>query len=296
MDFCFNCGGKTDPDWVFCRSCGSALEEGEGEDLSVAVPQSGGVPKVELISRGWDEVVETVEVPADPLEGDEISPGPLPPDTIEVTVDGITVIETDVTADESEAGEEAAAEVDVAEELAEPEPSVPSDPWDHLRPHGELPPLQRQVSLPGRVGQTFVLLTAFAALLAAGLHFYLNTRLDAFSDGQATAQAVDDVEMVADMTLLVVAGLTFLAALALGVWVLRSRGTRDMRPGKAGIVAVLSFVAGIAVVTVSFIVKKETVTEAIAANSLIVLGLGLLMTACLATVRTIERIDRKEPA
>ena len=141
-----------------------------------------------------------------------------------------------------------------------------------------------------------MLLTAFAALVAAGLHFYLNTRLDAFGSGQATAQAVDDVEVVADMTLLVVGALTGLAAIALGIWLLRSRGTLDMRPGKAGIVALLSFVAGIAVVTLSFIVKKETVTEAIAANSLIVLGLGLLMTACLATVRTVERIDRKEPA
>ncbi len=296
MDFCFNCGGKTDPDWVFCRSCGSALEESEGEDLAIPIPQSGGVPKVELISRGWDEVVDTVEVPADPLEGDEVSPGPLPPDAIEVTVDSITVIETDVTADESDVDEEVDEATDGAEEAAFTEPVVPPDPWDHLRPHGEMPPLQRHVSLPGRVGQTLVLLTAFAALLAAAVHFYLNTRLDAFGNGEATAQAVDDVEVVADMTLLVVAGLTVLAALALVVWLIRSKGTRDLRPGKAGIVALLSFVAGIAVVTVSFIVKKETVTEAIAANSLIVLGLGLLMTACLATVRTIEHIDREEPA
>ena len=283
MDFCFNCFTKTDPDWVFCRSCGSALEESNGEDLAAPIPQSGAAPKVELISRGWDEVVDTVEAPADPLEDDDVSPGPLPPGAVEISVDDITIVAADADEDDDEPAQAA-------------EPPVHVDPWDHLRPHGELPPLQRRVSLAGRVGQTMVLITALAALAAAGLHFFLNTRLDAFGNGRVSAQAVDDVELVADMSLLVVAGLAILAAMALGWWMIKAFSTSDFRPGKAGIVALLAFVAGVAVVATSFAVKKETVTEAIAANSLIVLGLGLLMTACLATVRTVDRIDRKEPA
>ncbi len=303
MDYCFNCGDKTDPDWVFCRSCGSALEDNETDDL--AIPASGTTaPTVELISRGWDEIVDTIEAPADPLEGNEISPGPLPPDTIEVTVEDITVVEADVAEEPveepvedpvEESVEEPANETGTTEEQ-ETELEKPTDQWDHLRPHGELPPLQRQVTVPGRVGQALALLTALAALVAAGLHFFLNTRLDAFSNGELSARAVDDVELIADMSLVVVAGLAVISALGLGFWLIRSRPEADLRPGKAGIVALVSFLAGVAVVTTSFIIKKETVTEAIAANSLIVLGLGLLMTACLATVRTVDRIDRKEPA
>ncbi len=285
MDFCYNCGGKTDPDWVFCRSCGSTFDE---DDTKVDAAPSGeahGAPKVELISRGWD-VVEAVELPADPLLDDDISPGPLPPDAIEVSIDDITVIEVE---EETAAGEETAAEEQEA-------PEKPVDPWDHLRPHGELPPLQHHVGLSARIGQVLVMLTALSALAAAGIHFYLNTRLDAFSSGQVSARLVDDVEQIADISLLVVGGLIVVAALALLVWLIKARPTADFRPGKGGVVALMSFVAGVAVVVTSFFIKKDTVTEAIAANSLIVLGLGLLMTACLATVRTVERIDLKEPA
>jgi hypothetical protein len=278
MDFCFNCGGKTDPEWVFCRACGSALDENDIDDLAVPTPQSSGSAKVELISRGWDDVIDTVEIPADPLVDDEVSPGPLSPGAVEISVEDITIIET----------------TEAPEQLEEK--PAPADPWDHLRPHGELPPLQRYVTLPGRVGQALVLLAALAALSAAAIHFYLNTRLDAFSNGQISARAVDDIEKVADVSLIVVAGLFVLAVFGLTWWLVRALPTSDFRPGKAGLVALVAFVAGIAVVVTSFAVKKETVTEAIAANSLIVLGLGLLMTACLATVRTVDRIDRKEPA
>jgi hypothetical protein len=278
MDFCFNCGGKTDPDWVFCRACGGVLEDAAVEEVAEPVSTSSGAPKVELISRGWDVVeVDTVELPADPLEED-VSPGPLPPGAIEVAAGDITVVEIAEDPEPAEA------------------PAAPVDPWDHLRPHGEMPPLQRRVTISGRIGQVMVLLAAIAALAAAGIHFFLNTRLDAFADGSVSASAVDDIEMAGDISLAVLAGLIFLAAATLGVWMLRTRATSDFRPGKAGLVALLSMVAGVGVVAASFVVRKETVTEAIAANSLIVLGLGLVMTACLATVRTVERIDRKEPA
>ena len=62
MDFCSNCGSSTDPDWVFCRSCGAGLD-GPGDDPEAARPMTQATkPKVELISRGWDVVdVETVE-------------------------------------------------------------------------------------------------------------------------------------------------------------------------------------------------------------------------------------------
>jgi hypothetical protein len=90
MDFCFNCGLKTDPDWVFCRSCGSVLEE---DSADLAMPAStAGAPKVELISRGWDDrVVETIEIDGSPLADDEVAPSPVAPGGIEVTVDEITI-------------------------------------------------------------------------------------------------------------------------------------------------------------------------------------------------------------
>jgi len=279
MDFCFNCGRKTDPDWVFCRSCGSALDD-EGADL--AVPASAaGAPKVELISRGWDDqVVETIEVDGAATTDDDLAPPRVPPGGVEITVDEITVID---------APEEA------PEEVATREPAAPPDPWDHLRPHGELPPLRRQVTLPGRIGQALVLLAALGALTAAAIHFYLNTRLNAFAEGRATAQTVEDLRMIADMSLIVAAGLMAVAAAAMGWWTYRSRTDADFRPGQAGILAVGTLITGSALVGWALTLDRSTVTEAIGVNSLVVLGLGLVMTACLAAVRTVERIDRKEP-
>ncbi len=275
MDFCFNCGGKTDPDWVFCRACGSALED-DTTDLVIPGPVAGA-PKVELISRGWDDqVVETVEVGPDPLVDDDVGKGPLPPGAVEIQVDDITV-------------------VDAPDEPSESEPRRMVDPWDHLRPRGEMPPLQRDVTLPGRIGQSLVLLAALGALSAAAIHFYLNTRLNAFSEGRVTASAIDDLATVADMSLLVLAGLVVIAAGGLGWWVYRALPMADFRLGQAGTVALVALVAGTGLVVWPVTLDAATVTEAIGANSLIVLGLGLLMAACLATVRSVDRIDRKEP-
>lgn len=278
MDFCFNCGGKTDPDWVFCRSCGSVLEDDDIGELPVPAESSqGAAPKVELISRGWDVVdVDTVRLPADPLESDELSAGPLPSGTIEVSAGDITVV---AQSESTEPAQEA---------------PVSPDPWDHLRPHGEMPPRQHYVTIPGRIGQVTVLLAAVAAVAAAGVHFFLNTRLDALSKGTISAAAVDDVELIADISLAVVAALLAVAGVALGWWLIRVRSTADLRPGKAGIATILSLLAGIAVVATSFAIKKDTVTEAIAANSLIVLGLGLVLTSCVAAARTVQRIDLEE--
>lgn len=275
MDFCFNCGLKTDPDWVFCRSCGSALEE---ESTDIAVPAASGTPKVELISRGWDEqVIDTVEVEGDLLDDDEALRPPVAPNGIEITVDEITVIDT-------------------PEDAPATEQEAPSDPWDHLRPHGEIPPLRQHVTLAGRIGQSLVLLAALGALASAGIHFYLNTRLNAFAEGRATALSIDDVEGIADMSLIIAAALLAVAAIGLGWWASRSRPIADFRPGQAGILALTALVAGCALVGWSLSLGTSTVTEAIGANSLVVLGLGLVMMSCLAAVRTVERIDRREPA
>jgi len=279
MDFCFNCGTKTDPDWVFCRSCGSALEDTNSAIEGTPVPTSSGMPKVELISRGWDVIdVETVETPDDPLQGD-IETAPLPAGAIEIAVDDISIIET-ASADETEEEEE----------------GEPADPWDHLRPHGELPPLRHAVSRPGRVGQGAMLLTALSALASAGIHFYMNTQLDAYGNGATTASAVNRIGRATDISLIAVAGLALLGGVALLWWFLTSRPTADFRPGKGGLVALLCFFAGTGIIGGSFLIPRETITEAIGANTLIVLGLGLLMASCLAVVRTVERIDLREPA
>ncbi len=286
MDFCFNCGGKTDQDWVFCRACGSVLDDTETDQSAATGPPAASTPKIELISRGWDVVdVETVKLPADPLAGNEISPGPLPSGTIEISADDITVVNTD---------EEDAPADEPADESAA-EPATPQDPWDHLRPHGEMPPLQHRVTIPARVSQVAALVAAVSALAAAAIHFFLNTRLDAFSDGLVSAGTVDDVELVADISLAVVAALILVAVAAVGLWLFRIRPMADARPGKAGLVALLSLLGGIGVVATSFAIKKETVTEAIAANSLIVLGLALVLTACLVTIRTVQRIELEDP-
>lgn len=103
--------------------------------------------------------------------------------------------------------------------------------------------------------------------------------------------------MAADIGLLVAAGLAALAGLTLIIWAIRTRAKSDFRPGTAGLVALISGASGIAIVaTMVFAIEQETVSEALAVNSLIVLGLGLVIVACLATVRTVGRIDLKEPA
>jgi hypothetical protein len=278
MDFCFSCGSKTDPDWVFCRSCGSGLDE--TEDLVETVPDStaSGTPKVELISRGWDEVVdiETVELPTDLLDADDTT-FPVPAGGVEVTVDSITVIE----------------------EPAEPVPAAEpasTDPWDHLRPHGEMPRIQDRPGAAARTSQIALAVVALSGLVAAGLRFYLNTRIDAFGKGQATAQEVDDVTLVADVALLVMAALAIIALGTLLLWFAKARATSSFRPGPGDWLALAGVVAGIGLVITFVLFERQTVAEDLASNSLIVLGLGLLVASCLATMRTVGRIDLRKPA
>jgi len=156
--------------------------------------------------------------------------------------------------------------------------------------------MQNRVSTPARVGQIAVLTVAFSALMAAALRFYLNTRIDALSDGRVTAQTVDDIKMVADVGLLVMSSLAVVAALTLSWWLARVHTTADFRPGPGGIAALIGGVAGVALIAIFFFLDQETVAGTLAANSLIVLGLGLIIASCIATVRTIGRIDLRKPA
>ncbi|MCP4966264.1 MAG: hypothetical protein GY926_13660 [bacterium] len=274
MDFCFSCGSKTDPDWVFCRSCGHGLDETEELVEPVADSTGSGSPKVELISRGWDEVVdiETVELPTELLDEDEIA-FPVPAGGMEVTVDSITVIE-------------------------EPEPAaepVASDPWDHLRPRGEMPRIQNRPGAAARTAQVALATVAFSGLVAAGLRFYLNTRIDAFGKGEATAQEVEDVTLVADIGLLIMAALAIIAVVMLAWWYIKARATSRFRLAPADWLALAVLVAGIGLVTTFVLLDRQTVAADLAANSLVVLGLGLLVASSAAAIRTVGRMDLGKP-
>jgi hypothetical protein len=279
MDFCNECGQTTDPDWVFCRSCGYALDAPEIEAPAAAVG-SPEPPKVELISRGWDVVdVDAIDTPTDPLL-DDPSAAPLPPGAIEVSVDNVTVVEQPQ---------------DIPPTPAEAQRPEATDKWDHLRPHGQIPGVSETTTLPARLSRIAVSLVALGALLAAAAHFYLNTRLDAFRRGSVSARAVDDVEMVADVSLLVVAGLAVVAGVALIWWLAKTRGGARFKPGPVEIISLAAGVCGIALVGTFVSLSQDSVTAAIAANSLVILGLGLIMLGCLALVRSVTRIEFESP-
>lgn len=282
MDTCYSCGDKTEPEWDSCEACGAVLEDAVSDQTIAQTAAAGSAsgtasPKVELISRGWDVVeVDPAGLPADPIGDDEdIAIGPLPPDAIEIAEGDIAVIHTE---DPSAAA------------------SPPVDAWDHLRPHGDLPPLQRRVSLPARSTQVVVTIAALAALAAAGLHFFVNTRLDAIAAGAAPAGDIEDLDSAATISLAVVAGLIVVAGAVFAWWAIRARREAPLRLGKAGLVTLVSLLAGVGLAGASVAFADTSVTEAIAANSLAVLGLGLVMMAGVIAVRTVARIDRREPA
>lgn len=275
MSTCIACGAEIDPGWNACRLCGRAIEFNELTP-STASAEPGSEPQVELISREWNVVeVDGDEVSPDAFEVDEAPP--LAPGSIEVSVDGVAVVATDQ--DEPEDGEE------------DTEPAIPSDPWAHLRPHGEMPPLVRRVSIAARTVQALAVTTALVTLGAGAVHFYLNTQLGALSRGEASRATISDLELAADVSLLVVAGLVVLTLAAFTWWRWRVRKT-GIRNGKAGAVALLSLVAGIAVVATFHTLRQDTITEGIAANSLIILGLGLLLAAALVVAPTVGRLDQ----
>lgn len=295
MDFCNKCGSETDPDWVFCRSCGNSFDD--RETAATSSPQSTPaptVPKVELISRGWDVVdVDTVDIeavdiqavdidtataPADPLEDDDLA-APLVPGTVEISVDDVTVVERPLEEDTEEEPPTATA------------PTVPPDRWDHLRPHGQIPGVSEPSRTAARVGQIFALIAAVAALVSSVLYLVLNVQLERYADGTVSEQAISDIRTTAEASLLVLAGLAAVALLSLGWWMVKAYPSARFRPGPAGMIALPAFFGGTALVAYFALQESSTVANDLTANSLVVLGLGLIMVAGLSAVRTVGRIE-----
>jgi hypothetical protein len=287
MDFCNECGQTTDPDWVFCRACGYALDTPEMEASTATVVASSATPKVELISRGWDVVdVDAVETSADPLLDEPTEP-PLAPETIEISIDNVTVV---TQPDDNDAAGKDGPEESTAG--AQPEDT---DRWDHLRPHGQISGVSETTTMPARTARFAVLLVALGALFAAAARFYLNTRLDSFGRGNESAQVVHDVELVADIALLVVAGLAVFAGAALIFWLVMAEGDARFRPGPPEFISLAAGLSGVALIVIFMMIDQDSVTTAIAANSLVILGLGLVMLGCLALVRSVTRIEFQSP-
>lgn len=288
MDFCSNCGGTTDPDWVFCRTCGSGLDLPEAPPIAPPAATDSASPKVELISRGWDALdVDQENGPLDPLDSDVIDL-PLPPGAVEVAVGDIAIVET--TPAPHPLPHDA-----VTNDITEAVPPIDeTDGWDHLRPHGEVPPLLRRSKAPARFAQMTTLLFSLSAVVAAMVHFYLNTQLDSFASGQVSATAIGDLNTVAEVSLLVTAGLAVIALATLAWWMIIRHKTVSLRPGPSGAIAPIGVIAGGSLIGVFYAMDKDTVAEALTANSFIILGLGFLMMAGLAAVRTLGRIEHTD--
>ena len=134
-----------------------------------------------------------------------------------------------------------------------------------------------------------LLLFALATVGAAAVHLYANTQLDAFGSGEATAEAVSDVQRASDISLIVVAGLAVFALAAALWWFLVRDKNAKLRIGVSGIVATIALAGGAALVATFRALEEDTVAAALTANTFIILGLGLLIVAGLAGVRTISQ-------
>jgi hypothetical protein len=208
---------------------------------------------------------------------------------VEVAVGDIAIVETTPALDPLQ-------DDDVTNDITEAAPPVdePADGWDHLRPHGEVPALLRPSKAPARFAQLANLLFSLSTVVAAMVHFYLNTQLDSFASGQVSATAISDLNTVAEVSLLVTAGLAVIALATLAWWMIMRHKTVSLRPGPSGIIAPIGVIAGGSLIGVFYAMDQGTVDEALTANSFIILGLGFLMMAGLAAVRTLGRIEHTD--
>lgn len=303
MRFCFNCGANTQPDWTRCRPCGTRLEQPATTGLDAVCthcdnavasswnycahcgsigsdaravgiapqvvttdggtshPMPGNVPKVELISRGWDIV------DVDPIAEDPVAI-PIPAGAVEVVVDDITVV--------------------AGTETPQPEPPH-TDRWDHLRPHTQRPAALLRSPWPAVVAQMTLGLVAATAVVAASFRFYLNTRVDAFSAGRLAEDALSRTEDAAALSLYAVPIAITVTLIMLIGWLVRDRDRVSMRPGSAGRLAIGFGVVGIGLATAFSLLEPGAASRRIAANILIILGLGMLAVASLIAIRILQR-------
>jgi hypothetical protein len=233
-------------------------------------------------------VVDIEAVDVDTIDVDMIHPSaqalddevvaPLAPGTIEITIDDLTVIEHS----EEETEEQPAVS---------PVPPVARDAWDHLRPHGQMPATIEPSRTRARIGQALVMAAAVAALVSSALYLALNLQLDRFAESKVSAQSVTDLRSIAEVSLLVLAGLTAIALMSLGWWLLEAMPLSRFGPGPAGMIALPAFLGGTALVAIFALEDSATVADSLTANSLVVLGLGLLMVSGLATIRIVRRVE-----
>lgn len=284
MEICSKCGATTIGE--NCHRCGNPLQL--AEQLKEPASHESASPTVELISRGHDVVeIDAVEISGRVIE--DPAPPPVPPGGVEISVDDVTIITTHEEAEEDTG--EARVNPGTADQSFRPSrAAVGGDRWDHLRPHGEMPKLARRVSVMARFVEAIAIVTALAGLGAAATHFYLNTRLEAAGRGTLAVTNLDDLEQIAEVSLLVVAGLAAVAVLGLVLW--KITGHSHGSAGRTGALAWIALVAGATVVTVFYLLRRETVTEAIAANALIILGLGLVVSAFVVLARLVDRLDQ----
>jgi RNA polymerase subunit RPABC4/transcription elongation factor Spt4 len=303
MRFCFNCGANTQPDWTICRPCGTRLAQPSASELLAvcshcfnhiasswnycphcgsigsdarvvgavenaaaaggdpAPPSTGNAPKVELISRGWDIV------DVDPVADDTVEV-PIPAGAVEVVVDDITVV--------------------TGPDAPEPDTAHP-DRWDHLRPHAQHGPATVSTRLPIRIAQVLLALVAVSGIVAASFRFYLNTRVDALAAGEIGAQGLEGPEDAAALSLYVVPIAIVLTLLVVAAWFYRDRDLIPLPTGSSGRLAVGFAIAGIALAAGFHLLSPAAPSARIAANILVILGLGMIAGASVVAIRILHR-------
>lgn len=295
MDFCNECGSRTESEWVFCRSCGNPLEAPEIEAVAAQPIVSNDSPTVELISRGWDVVdIEATALesdpvlPPDPMETNEVAI-PLDLDAVEVSVDEVTVVARPEVVDVDDGEESVDSDIETEDAL-----DASSDGWDHLRPHGHIPGVSDPSRVAAKVSQIAVLAAGFAALASAGVYVFFNIQLDRFATGDVSAGSIIDLRTVAEASILVLAALGILSLAMFVWWMIKASPRHSVGSRAAGWIALLAFLGGVALVAYFALQEKTTVADELTANSLIVIGLGLLMLAALSAIRMISRVEIRD--